>query len=46
LITLREDEEEDYNLIGCEHFLMMIPRRKEKAFNDLSVNAIGKEWAM
>jgi len=31
----------NYNLIGCEHFLLLIPRRREKAFNDLSVSAVG-----
>lgn len=36
-----KDTDQDYNLIGCEHFLLMIPRKKEKAFNELSVNAVG-----
>jgi ATP adenylyltransferase/5',5'''-P-1,P-4-tetraphosphate phosphorylase II len=31
----------DYNMFGCEHFIMMIPRKKEKAFNEISVNAVG-----
>ena len=46
LILSRGEEEADYNLVGCEHFLMMVPRKKEKAFNDLSVNALGRLLAM
>jgi len=28
-------------MFGCEHFIMMIPRKKEKAFNEISINAVG-----
>jgi ATP adenylyltransferase/5',5'''-P-1,P-4-tetraphosphate phosphorylase II len=28
-------------MFGCEHFMIMIPRKKEKAFNEISINAVG-----
>ena len=34
-------EDVDYNLIGSDELLFMVPRKKEKAFNELSVNAVG-----
>ena len=36
-----EGEKREYNLIGCEHFLLLVPRKKGKAFNEISVNAVG-----
>ena len=45
LIQSYEGEETpDYNLFGCEHFMMLIPRRKEKAFDELSINAVGNAF--
>ena len=37
----KRNEGSDYNLVGCEDFLLLVPRRKEKAFGELGVNAVG-----
>ena len=36
-----EGDKREYNLIGCEHFMLLVPRKKAKAFNELSVDAVG-----
>jgi ATP adenylyltransferase/5',5'''-P-1,P-4-tetraphosphate phosphorylase II len=28
-------------LVGCEDFLLLVPRSKEKAFDELGVNGVG-----
>ena len=31
-----------YNLIGCEEFLMIVPRKKKDFLNKMDLNSIGK----
>jgi hypothetical protein len=41
---LVEKQQIDYNLVGCEEFLLLVPRRQEKAFGELSVNGVGTSF--
>lgn len=33
-----------YNIIGNEEFIMIIARSKERAFDEIAINAVGKKY--
>lgn len=39
--NLLKHEGISYNLIATDKFMLMVPRRKERAFEEVSVNSVG-----
>ena len=44
LKDLFKEKEFAYNLIGTEEFLLIVPRKKEKFGDRISINSVGTYW--